>query len=277
MSAGIPRAVGTRFSWVSTVRAELTKTTTLRSWWIGVAVIMALNIYFAQMSASLLAELSATLENGFYLDFVGQQAPYERGVTDTILSSPYQSAALFLPLLVAAASGNEYRTRQILTSVAAVPSRLCLVGAKIVSTVLLSGAVVVAMFVVSDIILLLLLPDPAVPIVLSGPGILVGAKVLLYAVLMALFAEALTAIFRNTLAALGCIVLILVLAFSQVLDAIVPGLNNVLPMIGAKTFLFGYPDSPTSLTGGQGVILLVAWAAVAVIAWAVVFRQRDLT
>lgn len=267
----------TFLAWASAVRAELFKTLTLRSWWVGVALIMALNIYFAHMGASLLAELSTTLRDGHFIAFDGQHTSYERAAMDTILASPYQSVALFLPLLVAATSGHEYRTHQVLTSAAAVPVRLRLVGAKVLSTVLWSSVVTLVAFTASDIVLLLFLPGPAIPIVLSMSGFLVGAKVVVYAVLMALFADALTHIFRSSLPALVCVVLLLVLALTGALEAIASGLGNVLPMIGAQTFLFGYPRNEMSLTGGQGVALLIGWAAVAVSVWAIIFRRRDLS
>lgn len=274
--AAIERSVS-GFPLLAAVKAELTKALTLRSWWIGVAVLLALNIYFAQMNASLLVELSATMDNGYFIDFDGRRESFERAVTDSILASPYQSAAMFLPLVIAIVVGHEYREHQILLSVTAVPNRSRLVIAKICAVVLLTSTVVLIAFISSDVILLLLLPDPAPSIITSGAGILIAGKILLYAITMCLVAGALTTIFRNTIPALVVIVLILLLSLSGALGALAPGLDNILPMIGAKTLLFGYANDSDSFTAGQGMFLLAVWLISAVTAWLAVFRKRDLT
>ena len=258
------------------VGSELTKIWTLRSWWIGVAVVLALSAYFAQLEAELAKEQIHTLHGGFIEDFLGQQVPFDRSVRDAILGSPYQSAALFLPLLVAMASGQEYQGRQILLSATAVPRRMRLAVAKMLALVLSGSLVTIAAFAVSDGLLLLLMPSPAHSVVLSASGLFILVKVLFYAVTMTLVAGALTTLFRSTIPALVVVVGMLILTLMGIMKAFLPALHQMLPMAGAKTMLFGYSVDAGSLDAGGGVILLLGWIGASVAAWLLVFRTRDL-
>src|SRR5699024_9271972 len=156
------RALGSVFT--RALVAEFTKITTLRSWWIGVTVVLVLTVYFAHMGASLLVELLDTLDDGSFTDLDGSRVPLEEGVLDTVLSSPYQSVALFLPLVIANAVGQEYRGGQISTSVTAVPSRLRLIAAKLVTVSVLSVLVCASVYALSNVVLLLMLPPEGVAI-----------------------------------------------------------------------------------------------------------------
>jgi ABC-type transport system involved in multi-copper enzyme maturation permease subunit len=239
-------------------------------------VILALNLYFAQMNTALIVDLSSTLKDGVFVDFDGTVAPFARAVTDGILSSPYQSAALFVPLLVALVCGQEYRSGQLLISAAAVPSRVRLAAVKIAVAGTLGAAVTLVAFLLSDAVLLLLLPAEGRAVVLSATGLLVAAKVTLYAVVMAIVAGALTTLFRSTMPALITIVAVLVLALSGLLRATVPPAHDLLPMIAAKTFLFGYVSEPGDPSASIGVAVLLGWLGVATVAWLLVFRRRDI-
>lgn len=265
-SLPLPAAVG----------SELTKIWTLRSWSIGVAVVLALSVYFAQLEAEFAKEQIHTLHGGFIEDILGQQVPFDRSVRDAILSSPYQSAALFLPLLVAMASGQEYPSRQILLSATAVPHRMRLAVAKMIALVLSGSLVTIVAFAVSDGLLLFLMPSPARSVILSASGLFVLIKVLFYAVTMTLVAGALTTLFRSTVPALIAVVGMLVLTLMGILKTFLPALHQMLPMAGAQTMLFGYSADAGSLGAGGGVVLLLGWLAASVATWLLVFRTRDL-
>lgn len=267
------RAHGSAFT--RALVAEFTKITTLRSWWLGVVVVLALTAYFAQMGASLLVDLLGTLEGGAFTDLDGSRVALEEGVLDTVLGSPYQSVALFLPLVIAIAVGQEYRGGQILTSVTAVPSRLTLAMAKLVTVGILAALMCTAAFVLSNAVLLLMLPPEAVAIVLTFEALLVLPRVMLYGVCISVVAAALTGLFRNTLFALFTIVAILVLGVSGLLSAFVPFLHNLMPMIAAQSFLFGYQAEgvPSMATG---VFVLLGWAVVTTVLWVAVFTRRDV-
>lgn len=267
------RALGSVFT--RALVAEFTKITTLRSWWIGVTVVLVLTVYFAHMGASLLVELLDTLDDGSFTDLDGSRVPLEEGVLDTVLSSPYQSVALFLPLVIAIAVGQEYRGGQISTSVTAVPSRLRLIAAKLVTVSVLSVLVCAAVYALSNVVLLLMLPPEGVAIVLTFEALLVLPRVMLYSVCLSIVAAALTGLFRNTLFALFTIVAILVLGVSGLLLAFVPLLHNAMPMIAAQSFLFGHQAEgmPSEATG---VLVLLGWAMVTTVLWTAAFTKQDV-
>jgi hypothetical protein len=76
--------------------------------------------------------------------------------------------------------------------------------------------------------------------------------------------------------ALITIVAVLVLALSGLLRATVPPAHDLLPMIAAKTFLFGYVSEPGDPSASIGVAVLLGWLGVATVAWLLVFRRRDI-
>lgn len=271
----VARVRGTRFT--NALTAEFTKTLTLTGWWKGVAVVLLLNLYFAYMNADLLAsDLISTMHDGVLKDLDGSMITLHQAVTDAILASPYQSAALLLPLVIAITVGQEYRTRQVLTSAAAVPSRFVLVAAQLVAVSVLAAVVCLAAFVLSDVVLLLMLPPEGAAIVLTAAGLLVAAKVVFYGVTVSIVAGALTTLFRSTLFALVAIVMMFVLALTGAFKGFAPMVHDALPMIGAKSFLFGYDVDTLEPSAGAGVLILLAWSVVAAAAWIVTFLKRDV-
>ncbi|RMI14061.1 hypothetical protein [Cellulomonas triticagri] len=258
------------------LRAELTKALTLRSLWIGAGVILALNVYFAQMNVSLLADLAQTLEDGRFVAYDGTVASFETAVRDSILSSPYQSAALFVPLLIAVVCGQEYRTGQIRTTAAAVPNRWRLATVQIIVSVVLGVVVTILAFVMSDVVLLLALPAEGRDVVLSAAGMLVGAKVLTYSAVMSVVAGVLTTVLRSTMPALVAIVAVLVLALSGVLLPLSPLVHGLLPMIAAKTFLFGYAPDATDPSVAAGLVILLGWLTAGAATWFGALRYREI-
>ncbi|MBE3002310.1 hypothetical protein IDM40_26945 [Nocardiopsis sp. HNM0947] len=254
--------------------AELAKTASLRGWWIGAALVLALTTYFAHMGATLLVELVETLEDGAFTDLDGARVPLEQGVVETVLSSPYQSMALFFPLVVAVVVGQEYRHGQIQATVMAVPARGVLAAAKITAVCVLTLVVCTAAYLLSSTLLWFVLPEPAAGLVLGTEALLTLPRIMLYAVCMALVSGALTTVFRSTLIALFAVVGILVLTVSGLLSAFVPPVHDVLPMIAAQSFLFGHAVEGVP-SAGAGLLTLLAWAVVAAVLWTATLIRRD--
>src|SRR5699024_1111336 len=163
----------------------------------------------------------------------GSRVPLEEGVLDTVLSSPYQSVALFLPLVIAIAVGQEYRGGQFSTSVTAVPSRLRLIAAKLVTVSVLCVLLCAAVYALSIVFLLLLLPSECVVLLFSFEALLVLPPFMLSGVCLSISAASISRLFRNALFALFSIVAILVLGGSGLLLAFVPLLHNSMPKVAA--------------------------------------------
>lgn len=268
----------TNFSCLSFgVKAEISKAVTLRSWWIGLTLVLLLTFYFSFANAQLLSELLAGNQGEFFRDFDGKTMSVKKSIREALLASPYQSAALIVPLLTTFIAGSEYRTNQIITSRLVVPSPMKLLVYKAISSSLLCTAVVFLSFIASAVALWLLIPGEHKHFLFSGMSIDVLLRVLFYALVMNLVAESLTATFRQGIPALFTVLMMLVFALGGVLGYIHPWLNNLLPMIGAKTLLFGYPDSEYSFSSFQGALLLLLWGCVAIALWMFAYRKgRDL-
>lgn len=258
------------------IRSEFTKIFTLRAWWVGIAVLVALTLYFAYLNTTVLLELAeGSWAQGRFEDFDGSEVTVTRAVRESMLAGPYQSAIFFLPVLVALMVGQEYRTQQFFTSVTAVSSRTVLFAAKLVAVVVVSVTTVTATFVASDVVLVAMLPPEADVLVLSGPGLLVAPRLAFFAAVTAIIAAAVTSIVRSTLWALVAAILGFVLPLTGVLRAIAPVLHDAMPVIGAKAFMFGFADGPDAPGVGVGGPLLLAWGCVGAVSWWLAYTKRD--
>lgn len=148
--------------------AELAKIATLRGWWIGVGALLALAVAFAAMNTSLIVEqVGALAPDATFKDSDGTPTTVRRAVLNGVLAPTYQSAAFFLPVLIALAVGQEYRRRQILVSATAVPSRAVLFTAKLIAVVIASAALCLVSCALGDVVLLVMLTARLDAVVLS--------------------------------------------------------------------------------------------------------------
>lgn len=259
------------------VSSEIVKATTLRAWWIGSGLVLLLTFYYAASNANLFAELMASEQNGYFTDFDGSLTSVPQAVRESLLASPYQSSALLLPLLTTFIAGTEYGTNQIVQSRLITPNPRQLLLQKFLASSLLCVLVVAVAFLLSFVTLKAMLPSVAAELLTGGLTLRVFAVVVAFALTMNLVAEAFTASFRRTIPALLMVLLLLLLALSGVLGLINPVLANVIPMIGAKTLLFGYEADSNAFSTAQGVALLAVWATASLALWFHAYRgRRDL-
>lgn len=176
-------------------------------------------------------------------------------------------------LLAALLVGSEYSGAQIRTTLLATPHRMQVFAAKLV-VVALSAGVVAA----SSASLAVLLARVSIPHGLGEAPFTVstwtniGGVVVNY-VLMAVLSAGITALARTPLVAV--IVLVpMVLGLTISLVSVVPALR-FLPDLAGMQLLLGYPGVGL-LEPGQGVLVMLAWAALSALAAGVVFGRRDV-
>lgn len=251
-------------AWRAAAAMEVAKTLTLRSWWIGFAVILALNLYFTYNGVILARGALPTLHDGVVLDDLEGAVPLERYVGDMIISAPYQSMAVFFPLLLVMVCGQDYRSgqKQLQLTALAVPSGARRAAAGMTFAFVATVGSTITVFLLSDAVLWLMLPSPARSVIVSAAGILSCLRIALVACVMTVTALAVTVLMRSTLAGTIFIVLQAVASMSGLLRIIGQGVNNVLPMIAAKTFLFGYQREPGEPGATAGTMILAGWLAV---------------
>jgi ABC-2 type transport system permease protein len=187
-----------------------------------------------------------------------------------------QLSQAVVAVIAALVVGGEYRTGMIRTTLAAVPRRITVLGAKTVivaGVVAASGAVAVAASVLVGRAI-----RPA--LVVSDAAVLRAAcGSVLYLILISLLAVGVTAIARDTAAAIG-VVLGLLYVFTIVVQ-MVPDpdvradLKQIAPMsaglaIQATQDLANQPIAPW-----HGLGVLAAWAAGALLTGGILLKLRD--
>lgn len=265
-------------SWLSAVSMEATKIVTMRSVWLGLLVVAALTAYFACNGVILARESLPSLQGGVLRDDMGAVVPLDIYVGDMILSAPYQSMMIFFPLLLVLVCGRDYRSErsQLALSFLAVPAGSRRAVARIVVAtvaVILSTALV---FTLSDVILVLTLPDEARAIIVSAAGLLRCLRIMLIAWVVTMMALAVTTLTRSTLGGAVLVILHLVIGMSGLLRVFGRGADSVLPLIAGKTFLFGYQQEAGNPSVVAGVLILAAWAGASVLTIVVLDARRQI-
>ena len=185
------------------------------------------------------------------------------------------------------AIGGEYSTGMIRVTLAAAPHRLTVLAAKaavLTGCVLASGLVAVAGSVLAG---RLILPGRGLTAAngyvalspASGPDLRAAAGTVLYLALIALLALGVTTAIRDAGAAIGVVLGLLYLF--PIIGAVIPDhtlarhLEQFAPMTAGLYIqaTVGLPSLP--LTPWQGLGVLAAWAAGALILGAAVLRLRD--
>ena len=270
-----PQARGAVFG--RALAAEVTKTATLRGWWIGAGLFLVLTTLFAALSTGqLVTDVGALTPGQSFRDFDGSQVFVQRAVLDAVQFPTFQSAAFFLPIAIAVSAGHEYRRRQILVSAIAVPSRLTLFAAKLVTVLLAGAGLCLAGCLLSAAVLVIMLPARLDAVVLSPAALAGPFRIALYGIAAAVLAAALTSILRSTLYVLIGVLVLFLLASTNVLAGLSPTVQQAIPLAGARAFLLHAAPDPGALGPGGGLLLLIIWTVVPAAAWGIVFVRRDL-
>ena len=262
-----PRIPGVRVTQRRVLRGEWTKFTTLRSTYLTLLVAVILGIGIGAISSAVTANHwpSASLSDkaGFH-------------AVSTSLNGIF-IAQLALGVLGVLLVTGEYSTGMIRATLAAVPTRLPVLWAKLV----IFGAVTaVAAFVISFVAFFVgqdLLKSQHIQASLSSPHALrmvVGAA--LYLIVVGVLALAIGSLTRNTAAGISAWVAIFFVIppiFFALPESFSRHIEPYLPA-GAGQSLWTYPDTP-SLSPWAGFGVLCAWTAVAVAAAAWRLKRQD--
>ena len=149
-------------------------------------------------------------------------------VRDALLSSPYQASVIFLPILVSLVYSTHYQYGDDNFTQLLIPSSIVL---SLLSTLIFSIINAVILFVFLDSTLknfleLTLFLD-------------VTVRVMIFAIVLTLLALLFVIVTKKSMTALIADVLLLVITLSGILRGISSKIENLLPLIGAKSFAFG--------------------------------------
>jgi len=272
LAAGIPADAHVTFG--RELRAEWIKFSAVRStpWILGATVVLMVGI--AALSAF---SFSFLLDNPE--ETGGAQAlPPGLDLAAQAAVSGYVMAQIVVAVLGVMVISGEYSTGQIRSTLAAVPKRLPVLGAKAIVVGVASFVTGVVGVALGALVTVPFLARHDATIDLAREGTLLtllGAP--LYLVAVALFSLGLGTMLRSTAGGIGVAVLVFF-----VLPLIWPNLSPdffettspYLPSLAGERLIAG-ADAEAELTPWQGYAVMLGWSAIALVGAAVLLKRRD--
>ncbi|MDN5726847.1 MAG: hypothetical protein L0G99_13100 [Propionibacteriales bacterium] len=208
------------------------------------------------------------IEQGMTLD-TGDWNPVNAGTSGIDLG---QICVLVFAVL---ATGAEYRTGTIVSTLLAVPRRLPALLAKALACCGLIAAVGLVSSVLSFSLAQVLLGGQGAPI-LSADAVRVTLGATVYLVLCCALAIGVTTALRSTIA--GLVVVLSIFLVLPVLAQNIPGLEGVAPFLPyiAGAQMMTVQNSAQNLSPLLGFVTLCAWSVLALVLGGIVQQRRDV-
>ncbi|ROS78641.1 ABC transporter permease [Cellulomonas sp. PhB143] len=269
-----PRETGIRLTFAGTVRSEWIKLRTLRStWWVvaSTVVVMAL---IALLTSWTFTSFSDDPE--FAAQSGGTPAPME------LVTSGTTFAQLVLAVLAVLTITNEFSSGMIRSTFAADPGRSATVWAKALVLLVVSLVVAVVGVVVAYLVAWPFLnSSDMLPDLGSSDSLQVAGGTVAYLVLSALMALGLAGLIRSTAGSIFTVVALVFVAppiLSLISNDTVQSIAQYLPSNAGTSFM----TVSAAMSGGAqtldpvpGLLVMVAWAVVPMVAANVVVKRRD--
>ena len=160
-------------------------------------------------------------------------------VRDALLSSPYQASVIFLPILVSLVYSTHYQFGDYYVSQLLIPSWKVRLTGFIASSIVLSLLSTVIFSIVNAVILLIFLDSTLKNYLELTLFLDVTVRVMIFAIVLTLLALLFVIVTKKSMTSLIADVLLLVISLSGILRGISSKIENLLPLIGAKSFAFG--------------------------------------
>ena len=160
-------------------------------------------------------------------------------VRDALLSSPYQASVIFLPILVSLVYSTHYQFGDYYVSQLLIPSWKVRLTGFIASSIVLSLLSTVIFSIVNAVILLIFLDSTLKNYLEFTLFLDVTVRVMIFAIVLTLLALLFVIVTKKSMTSLIADVLLLVISLSGILRGISSKIENLLPLIGAKSFAFG--------------------------------------
>ena len=177
-------------------------------------------------------------------------------VRDALLSSPYQASVIFLPILVSLVYSTHYQYGDDYFNQLLIPNWKVRLTGFIASSIVLSLLSTVIISIVNAVILLIFLDSTLKNHLELTLFLDVTVRVMIFAIVLTLLALLFVIVTKKSMTALIADVLLLVISLSGILRGISSKIENLLPLIGAKSFAFGRIEG-TQTSQLYGFTLLV--------------------
>ena len=177
-------------------------------------------------------------------------------VRDALLSSPYQASVIFLPILVSLVYSTHYQYGDDNFTQLLIPNWKVRLTGFIASSIVLSLLSTLIISIVNAVILLIFLDSTLKNFLELTLFLDVTVRVLIFAIVLTLLALLFVIVTKKSMTSLIADVILLVISLSGILRGISSKIENLLPLIGAKSFAFGRIEG-TQTSQLYGFTLLV--------------------
>ena len=177
-------------------------------------------------------------------------------VRDALLSSPYQASVIFLPILVSLVYSTHYQFGDDNFTQSLIPNWKVRLTGFITSSIVLSLLATLVFSIVNAVILLIFLDSTLKNYLELTLFLDVTVRVMIFAIVLTLLALLFVIVTKKSMTSLIADVLLLVITLSGVLRGLSSNIENLLPLIGAKSFAFGRIEG-TQTSQLYGFTLLV--------------------
>ena len=229
------------------IKGDLYKYSHLTLFKMGFFILVVVSLFFTYQNIQVINALHSGAANSVNIDPNVIETPY-RTVRDAILSSPYQATVLFLPILSALIIATDYQFGEDEFSSLICANWKIRLFSQIFSIIAISITTTFTLFLLNALLLKFMLVSKLQSILSIG--------LVAFTITLNLLSLLLVKITKRSIPSLIVIVLLLVFSLSGILKAISPILDNLLPLIGAKSFAFGRIEA-NQTTQLYGAILLL--------------------
>lgn len=246
------------------IRSELYKIVSLPLFWMGVAIVIGISVFFTFQNIQVVNAIANGHTEILMLEDRTSQLTEFQTVRDAVLSSPYQSSILFSPILFALILSTEYKFGQESFTKLLTPKWQTVLTGQIFSGIIVVSTLTIVLSLINSAMLYMMLDKTLQNYFSLGLVLEVTLRIIIFAITLTLISMFLVTITRKAIPSVIIIVSLLVITLSGILRVLSPTLEHLLPLIGAKSFIFGRVENnnPSEM---YGLLLLLSQASIVTI------------
>lgn len=246
------------------IRSELYKIVSLPLFWMGVAIVIGISVFFTFQNIQVINAIANGHTEILTLEDRTSPLTEFQTVRDAVLSSPYQSSILFSPILFALILSTEYKFGQESFTKLLTPKWQTVLTGQIFSGIIVVSTLTIVLSLINSAMLYGMLDGTLKSYLTLGLVLEVTLRIIIFAITLTLLSMFLVTITRKAIPSVIIIVSLLVITLSGILRILSPTLEHLLPLIGAKSFVFGRVENnnPSEM---YGLLLLLSQASIVTI------------
>ena len=246
------------------IRSELYKIVSLPLFWMGVAIVIGISVFFTFQNIQVINAIANGNTEILMLEDRTSQLTEFQTVRDAVLSSPYQSSILFSPILFVLILSTEYKFGQESFTKLLTPKWQTVLTGQIFSGIIVTSTLTIVLSLINSAMLYGMLDGTLQKYLSLGLILEVTLRIIIFAITLTLLSMFLVTITRKPIPSVIIIVSLLVITLSGILRVLSPTLEHLLPLIGAKSFVFGRVENnnPSEM---YGLLLLLSQASIVTI------------